>query len=127
MKTKTETLKTVKLPMFEGEVRPDQQEYAYRIFQRAHELKLKKGKACYVASTEAYVKFKDALKLYEMWKKTLSLDVQREMLDSALMAESHIQQAPAREVTEGTVTDDLDDKESTRSFEGVEGIDFERE
>jgi hypothetical protein len=62
-----------------------------------------------------------------MWKKTLSLDVQREMLDLALMAESHEQSAPAREVKEGTITDDLDDKESTRAFEGVEGIDFERE
>lgn len=111
-----------KLPCFEGEVRPDQQEYAYKIFQRAYELKLKKGKACFVASTEAYVKFKDALKLYEMWKKTLSLDVQREMLDAILQAEDHKQTFPAREV----MNHEEMEIESVRAFEGVEGIDFER-
>jgi len=124
MKTK-EQVKTITLPMFEGEVRPDQQEQAYRIYQRAHELKLKKGKACFVASTQAYIKFKDALKLHDMWVKTLSAQVQQEMLDLVLMAEDHKQNVPAREVIEGTITDELDDKESTRAFEGVEGIDFE--
>lgn len=118
---KNETIKTVKLPMFEGEVRPDQQEYAYRIFQRAYELKLKKGKACFVASTEAYIKFKDALKLYEVWKQTLSHDVQRQMLDEVLMSEPHKQEFPARE----EMTLDELDRESNQTFEGVEGIDYE--
>jgi hypothetical protein len=121
MKTKTETLKTVKLPMFEGEVRPDQQEYAYRIFQRGLELKLKKGKVCFVASTQAYVKFKDALKLHDMWVKTLSREVQLQMLDAVLMSDDHKQNMPARE----EMTHDELDIESTRAFEGVEGIDYE--
>lgn len=116
---KNATLKVEKLPMFEGEVRPDQQEFAYRIFQRAYELKLQKGKACFVASTQAYVKFKDALKLYEMWKKTLSHEIQLAMLDEALMAEDHKQSFPARE----PMSHDELEAESTRAFEGVEGID----
>lgn len=117
---KNNTMKVEKLPMFEGEVRPDQQEFSYRIFQRAYEKKITKSKACYVASTQAYVKFKDALKLYEMWKKTLSSDVQLAMLDEALMAEDHKQSFPARE----PLTQDEMELESTRAFEGVEGIDM---
>lgn len=113
---------TVKLPSFEGEVRPDQVEFAERIFTRARELKLKKGKACFVASTQAYVKFKDALKLYELWTKKQSVAVQREMLDEVLMAEDHIQNIPARE----EMTHDELEIESIRAFEGVEGVDFEQ-
>jgi hypothetical protein len=124
---KTQKITTVKLPMFEGEVRPDQQEQAYTIFAHARERKEKKGTACFVASTQAFIKFKDALKLHDMWVKTLSVQVQRQMLDEMFQNLDHKQNMPAREVTEGTVTDDLDDKESTRAFEGVEGIDFERE
>lgn len=121
---KNETIKTVKLPMFEGEVRPDQQDYAFRIFQRGLELNLNKSKVCYVASTQAYVKFKDALKLHDVWVKTLDIDTQRKMLDQVLLSESHEQAFPAREVKEGTITDDLDDAETTRAFEGVSGIDY---
>jgi hypothetical protein len=46
------------------------------------------------------------------------------MLKEMLLNDNHKQNFPAREVREGTVCDDLDDKESTRTFEGVSRIDF---
>jgi len=128
MKKKVEAVKQVIVcPSIDGAYEQHQTTLANAIFGRGIEKRMKKGAICYAVSTNAYIKFKDALKLYDAYVQQLDTETRSRLLDEMLEAEP--QALPAREVKEGTValTGDgsfLEDCETTRAFEGVSGIDY---
>lgn len=124
MKKQTEP-KVIKCPTFEKAYEVEQELTAKAIFARGIERHISKGKICYAVSTNAFIKFKDALKMYDLYVQGLDLETKCRLYDAMLDASGE-QQAKARDNEEGTTWLSEDGKYLVDEDDvaGVRGIDF---